>query len=179
MYPIVRFAYQSWRARRLGALGLFETHETSLICWPWDLDPWWELNNGRTLTLFDLGRMPMMLRWGVAPVMRKKRWGVTVAGSSIRYRRRVVAFERLTMRSRLVGWDDRFMYMEQCLIKSGGEVASHALLRTAVTSAQGIVRPSELADVLGIDPQSPPLADWITAWSGADAGRPWPPMQDH
>ena len=34
-----------------------------------------ELNNGRTLTLYDLGRIPMMLRLGVIRTLRAKGWG--------------------------------------------------------------------------------------------------------
>jgi hypothetical protein len=40
---------------------------------------------------------------------------MAVAGNSLRYRRRVRAFHRLEMRSRLLGWDARFLYVEQSM----------------------------------------------------------------
>jgi acyl-CoA thioesterase FadM len=174
MYPFVRMTKEMWRARRLPPLGLFDTHVSHHMCWPWDLDFWMELNNGRTLTLYDLGRLPLGYRTGLLPILRKHGWGLTVAGSTIRYRRRVTAFARLTLRSRCVGWDNRFIYMEQSLWQ-GEECASHALIRSAMVGKSGIVRPAEMAVALGASPESPALPDWVQAWINADATRPWPP----
>ena len=63
---------------------------------------------------------------------------MTVAGKSTRYRRRVKAFDRFTMVSRMVGWDHRFIYIDQSRWK-GAECCNQVLIRMAVTSARGIV----------------------------------------
>ena len=99
MYPFLRLIREIRRSRRAAPLTLLSTHEADHICWPWDIDPWMELNNGRTLTLYDLGRVGLFLRLGIVPVMKAHGWGGTVAGSSFRYRRRVRAFDRYTLRS--------------------------------------------------------------------------------
>ncbi|WP_135447507.1 MULTISPECIES: acyl-CoA thioesterase [Tabrizicola] len=174
MYPFLRMFRAMARARRQAPLGIFDTHEDSLICWPWDLDPWVELNNGRTLTLYDLGRLPLGVRTGLHRILREMRWGMTVAGASVRYRRRVTMFMRLTMRSRCLGWDERFIYMDQSMWK-GEECTSQVLIRSAIVSKAGIVPPRELALAMGLPPESPPLPDWVTAWCAAEATRPWPP----
>ena len=84
MYPFLRMFKEMARARRMPELGLFDTHVSHHICWPWDLDPWVELNNGRTLTLYDLGRLPLGSRTGIHRHLIANRWGMTVAGSSVR-----------------------------------------------------------------------------------------------
>ncbi|MDO5648618.1 thioesterase family protein [Paracoccus sp. (in: a-proteobacteria)] len=175
MYPLIRFAKEMLKYRNAPRLAATDAHISTHICWPWDLDPWIELNNGRTLTLYDLGRLPLAQRTGLISVLRKRGWGITVAGNSVRYRRRIKMFDRFTMVSRLVGWDARFLYMEQSMWK-GAECCNHMLVRTAVTSAAGIVPTAEIAAELGVDPVSPPLPDWVQAWIAADAGRPWPPV---
>ena len=58
MYPFLRLGWHLWRARQAWALPWQGTHVSAHRIWPWDLDPFGELNNGRTLTMFDLGRCP-------------------------------------------------------------------------------------------------------------------------
>ena len=174
MYPFLRLATGLVRATRQPRLGPFDPHVSHHLCWPWDLDPWRELNNGRTLTLYDLGRSPLTVRSGLSAALRANRWGMTVAGSSVRYRRRVRVFDRVTMVSRLLGWDARFLYLDQTMWK-GADCTSQALIRSAVTSAKGIVPPMQVAQALGHAGESPVLPDWVAAWSQAEALRPWPP----
>lgn len=175
MYPFLRMFKEMARARRMPPLGLFDTHVSHHICWPWDLDLWAELNNGRTLTLYDLGRLPLARRTAFERLLREQRWGLTVAGSSVRYRRRVTMFSRLTMYTRCIGWDDRFLYMEQSMWKDG-DCASQVLIRSAIVSKAGMVKPAQMAAVLGVPADSPELPDWVKAWIAADATRPWPPQ---
>jgi acyl-CoA thioesterase FadM len=149
------------------------------LCLPWDIDLWRELNNGRTLTLYDLGRIPLAGRVGLIGVLRRQRWGLAIAGASVRYRRRVRMFDRVEMRSRLVTWDARFMYLEQSMWRRDGECASHILYRAAVTGKDGIVPPDRVLEALGRSGHAaPPAPEWVEAWARADAARPWPPMQD-
>jgi acyl-CoA thioesterase FadM len=175
MYPLIRFVKEMVKYRNAPALAPTGTHVSTHLCWPWDLDPWIELNNGRTLTLFDLGRIPMASRSGLIPVLREHGWGITVAGSSTRYRRRIRVFQRFTMISRMVGWDHRFVYMEQSMWR-GAECCNHVLIRAALTSDTGIVPPARVMEAMGHAPDSPPLPDWIAAWIEAEAARPWPPV---
>lgn len=176
MYPFLRMANEIWKNRRAAPLGITEAHVSHHICWPWDLDLWAELNNGRTLTLYDLGRIPLAMRTGLGDLIRRHRWGITVAGNTVRYRRRVRMFDRLEIVSRCIGWDARFIYMEQSMWRAG-ECTSHMLLRSAVTSKAGIVPPAEALAALGQPTESPVLPGWVEAWIAADAERPWPPRR--
>jgi acyl-CoA thioesterase FadM len=178
MYPVIRLFWQAYKYRKAPPLAFGETHVSTHYCMPWDLDVFWELNNGRTLTLYDLGRIPLGSRMGYLGALRRRKWGLTVAGSSVRYRQRIRAFEKIEMRTRSVGWDDRFFYTEQSMWKRNGTCAGHVLIRSALTSASGIVPPAELAKEMGVTYQRPELPDWIRAWIDADALRPWPPMSE-
>ncbi|WP_416369178.1 acyl-CoA thioesterase [Tritonibacter mobilis] len=178
MYPIVRLLKDAALASRQTRLGPLDTHVSRHHCWPWDLDIWLELNNGRTLTLYDLGRTMLTLRTGLAGVLKREGWAVAVAGASVRYRRRIKAMERFEMKSRAIGWDDRFIYVEQGMWKANGECANHALLRTVVTDKNGIVPPKRVIKAWGQDIQSPDLPEWVKAWCAAEDLRPWPPMAE-
>jgi len=160
--------------RKAPPLPLTGTHVSRHICWPWDLDFWFELNNGRTLTLYDLGRIPLARRMGLVRALRKQRWGMTVAGVSVRYRARIRVFKRFEIHSRTLGWDDRFLYLYQT-IWLGETCANQALYRLAITGPDGIVAPARVAELMGHNPESPPLPDWVRNWIAAEATRPWPP----
>lgn len=174
MYPVIRMAGALWRFRKAPRLSVGETHVSHHICLPWDIDMWMELNNGRTLTLYDLGRIVLFVRLGITGAMREKGWVGTVAGASVRYRARVRMWDRIEMRSTIIGWDDRFTYAVQSMWR-GETCTSQALLRMAVTDRKGIVPSRDLAQVLGLPEESPPLPDWVRAWIAAEGARPWPP----
>ena len=174
MYPVIRLGIELARARRAPRLAVDGVHVSHHTCWPWDIDPWLELNNGRTLTLYDLGRVPLAVRTGLVAAVRANRWGLAVAGTSIRYRRRVRAFDRIEMRSAFVGRDARFLYVAQAM-HCRGEAVSSALIRSAVTSAEGIVAPDRVMAAMGAPGWNRPLPAWIEAWTEAEAKRPWPP----
>ena len=174
MYPFVRMAKEVLKYRKAEPLPLTGTHVTQLVCWPWDIDIWLELNNGRTLTLYDLGRIPLAARTGIMPVLRRNKWSIVVAGASIRYRRRVVPFQRVEMRSRCIGWDDRFLYMEQTMWREG-DCTSAVLIRSAFTAGGRLLPVTEFLKEIGHADPSPPLPHWVGAWAAADNERPWPP----
>lgn len=178
MFPFIRLFKDVFLASRQPRLAaLTDEHVSHHICWPHDLDLFLELNNGRALTLYDLGRIAMAQRVGLVGVLRRKGWGLTMAGSHVRFRRRIRAFERFTVRSRAVCWDDKFVYIEQSMWKRSGECASHVLYRSAVTDTDGIVATPRILAALGEDAASPVMPDWIKNWTLAEASRPWPPMQ--
>ncbi|HKL04269.1 MAG TPA: acyl-CoA thioesterase [Roseovarius sp.] len=178
MYPVLRLIWQMFKHRNDPQLALTGTHVSRHMCMPWDIDLWMELNNGRTLTLFDLGRIPLAQRVGLIPALKHNKWGLVVAGASVRYRRRIKAFEVIEMRSRAVWWDDKFIYIEQSMWKDSGECANHILLRTAVTGKTGMVPPDQVMAAVGQNVARPDAPDWVQAWITADATRPWPPMQE-
>ena len=175
MYPFIRLAKELLLTRRMPKLPILGTHVSHHICWPWDIDFWAELNNGRTLTIYDLGRIPLASRAGLLRALKQKGRGLSVAGVSVRYRRRVRPFERIRMNSRCIGWDDRFIYLEQTIWKTNGECANQALYRSAATDANGIANPEGLLELMGWEGPRPELPEWVQNWISAEATRPWPP----
>ncbi len=173
MYPFIRLA-KAVLQDRTTPVDIFDTLVTRHIAWPWDIDPWKDLNNGRTLTLFDLGRIALMSRAGLFRALRAHRWGIVVAGNTTRYRRRITMWQRFEMRTRCIGWDQRFLYMEQGMYR-GGECCNHVLIRAAVTSPKGIVPPAEVCAAMGLPVESPDLPQWVRDWITSENERVWPP----
>jgi len=57
----------------------------------------------------------------------------------------------------------------------GETCTTQALIRSAVTSKEGIVEPERVLEAMGQAPSSPELPEWVSAWIAAEAERPWPP----
>lgn len=177
MYPFLRLAGEFLRHRRAAPLAPLATHVSHHRCLPWDLDMWLELNNGRALTLYDLGRLVLAKRLGLLAALKRKGWGLTMAGAVVRYRRRIRLFDQIEMHSRALCWDDRFIYLEQAMWVRG-ECAGHIVYRAAVVDKAGIVAPSRVVAEVAPDLPAPPIPAWVAAWITAEALRPWPPMQE-
>ncbi len=174
MYPFLRLAKELVSNRARPELSLGDTHVSHVRVWPLDIDPFMELNNGRILTVMDLGRFGTLQRMSVPRLLKDNGWYGTVAGSVVRYRRRVTVFQKLEIRTRILGWDARFIYFEQALWRKG-ECCAHAVVRIAVTGGKGIVPTSVIAEAFGFPQESPPLPDWVADWAAAETARPWPP----
>lgn len=177
MYPLIRILLEAGLSSRKPPLPLGGTHVSHHRCMPWDLDTFLELNNGRTLTLLDIGRTGLAMRSGLLSTLRAQRWGLTVAGISVRYRKRIRALDRFDIHSQAIGRDARFIYLHQSIWKPGGEAACSALYRVGVTAKGKLVPVEDVAKALGEPDWNPPLPPWAEAWIEAEAHRPWPP--DH
>jgi acyl-CoA thioesterase FadM len=174
MYPLIRLISSSFKSRLAKKISIFDVCETQFRCRPWDLDMFMEVNNGRLLTLYDLGRFDLAIRSGLAGVLIKNRWGLVVAGSSVRYRRRVRMFDKVTMRTQVVGQDEKWTYIAQS-IRVKDRPTSSILLRTGVTAQGGVIPTDEVAAAMGLDKLNTDMPPWVKAWIEADAERVWPP----
>ncbi len=137
-----------------------------------DIDPFMELNNGRHLTLMDFGRFDLAMRSGLMKVVKDNKWGLAVAGASVRYRHRLKYRQKFNLHSHLVGYDDKWFYFHQKTV-SNGKIHSAALVRTAVTSKDGIVNSKKVLITMGYTDISYNVPDWVLAWAKSDEMRPW------
>lgn len=174
MYPVIRMGKEFFVHRNAPDLPVLGTHVSTHRCWPQDIDVFIEMNNGRILTILDLGRTILAKRVGLLRTLKDNGWGMTMAGVSVRYRRRIKPFVKFQMLSRCVGWDDRFFYLDQS-IWIGEECAAQALYRSAITDKNGIVKPDRVFAAAGYDDDRPPLPDWVQNWVDAETTRVWPP----
>lgn len=175
MYPLLRLAFHMMRNRTAFAIDQTAEVVTHHRCLPIDLDFFFEMNNGRILSIYDIGRMVLSQRNGTLAVLRERKWGMVVAGSSVRYRKRIRVFQKFRVHTRCIGWDDRFLYIEQSAWNEKGECTSNVLIRTCVTDEQGMVPMSDCLAAWKMPPISPPLPEWVEDWIEADSHRPWPP----
>lgn len=132
---------------------------------PNDLDLNLHMNNGRYLTLMDLGRADLMIRTGLLGPILRRRWMPVLGGATVRYRRSLSPFERFVLRTRLLCWDDKWLFIEHRVETTDGSLACHAVVKGLFLAPGGAsVPPSEILAVLGRDAASPPMPAGVAAW---------------
>ncbi|MEN0087945.1 MAG: acyl-CoA thioesterase [Pseudomonadota bacterium] len=174
MYPVLRLIAVSLKARRAPKQSWDSITECRFRAHPTDIDMFAEMNNGRHLTLYDIGRFDLGIKIGLAPVLKSQKWGLVVAGASVRFRKRIRMFDPVVMRTKIVGRDERWFYIEQTMMVRG-EACSGALMRTAVTEKGRVVPTDRVADAMGLTHANPEPPQWVVDWTEADKERPWPP----
>ena len=135
-------------AKKAGLLSIDDTHEVNIRILPSDLDVFMELNNGRALTLYDLGRLPFGVQTGLWKAIKINKWGLAVAGASVRYRHRIRLFNKVKIRTKTIGRDARFIYIVQTMYR-GETATSNILTRNAITDKNGIVPTQKFAEYMG------------------------------
>lgn len=141
----------SFTRPRVGAL---EEVRMPLRVWPTDLDTYGHVNNGRYLTLMDMGRLEWGLRTGLVPGMVKRRWAPVLGAASVEFRRELRAFQRCELVTRLVAWDAKWFFFEQRL-EHAGQVAARALVRGVTKHGRRTVPPAEVLATVGVLSASP------------------------
>jgi acyl-CoA thioesterase FadM len=146
-----------WPLPRMGAL---ETDVLKLRVWPNDVDFNLHLNNARYLSVMDYGRMRLLARVGLLKPVLKARWAPVVGGVWITYRRSLRLWARYTLATRLVGWDERWFYFEQCFTGAEG-LAAVGWVKGALLDKAGAVNTQRILDLAQPGIVSPPLSESI------------------
>lgn len=135
------------------------------LVWPHDLDLNLHMNNGRYLTIMDLGRTDPFFRTGMAKAAWRGRWQPMLAATTIRYRRPLAPFKRYELHSRMLAWDEKWFFMEQ-RFEVGGDLFAYALIKGVLVGRQDKVPPAQLARAVGHDGMSPEMPPQLSAWLG-------------
>ena len=88
-----------------------------LPVFPNDLDIYGHMNNGRYLTLMDLGRIDWIVRTGLGKTADQNAWKPLVASVKINYKRSFLVFQSFELHTRILGWDSKWFFIEQIFMK--------------------------------------------------------------
>jgi acyl-CoA thioesterase FadM len=137
--------------------------ETSFRVWPTDLDILMHMNNGKYLSLMDLGRIDLMQRCGAAKVLKANKIFPVVAAETIHFRKSLKLFNSFIIESQLLAWDEKDFYLEQQFIRDG-EVYARALVKARMLKKDGKISPADCLTLLGESRTSPPQPEYLKAW---------------
>ncbi len=161
---VLVFIRSSFRSR----IDVLDESTVTFRVLPTDFDLYLHLNNGRYLSLMDAARLDLIIRNGLFRVMMRRRWFPVVGSAIIRYRRSIGAFRRFTVRTRLLGFDARWVYLEQ-RFEVGGELMAVGAVKGIFRHGGTTIAPKAMLAEVGFHGPSPLLPDWVHTWSQAEA----------
>lgn len=136
---------------------------------PTDLDVYGHMNNGRYLSISDLGRFDLLRRTGLWPELRKRGWYPVVASSTITYRKSLAPWQRFVIESRLLGVDGRDVYLEQRFVVKGEIYARMNIRGRFLRKSGGHVPMDELLTLMSDHPVNFDVAEWLKMWGESSA----------
>ena len=158
-FRLLFYLLSLWRLPRLAL-----PHDASKLdfrVWPSDLDTSVHMNNGRYLTIMDLGRLDLMVRSGLWRAVLRHRWTPIANAVHIRFRRELGPFQAFTLVSRIMSWSAGSIVMEQRFVFAAGprkgEIAASALFLGGLydRQAKAFVPIERLMAELGVEADSP------------------------
>jgi acyl-CoA thioesterase FadM len=100
----------------------------------------------------------------------REHWMPVIGSAHVRYRRSLGPFERFQLTTRIAGWDEKWVFIEQEFTRPGGDLAAILWVRTAVRDKRGVVPPAVLLERLNLATESRPLPEPMAAWLAATSG---------
>lgn len=149
--------------------------------WPWDIDAFLHMNNGRYSQIMDVARIDWMRRSRILDAVIKNRWGGLLGGSLIRFRRSLKPFQRYRVWTEVVSWDERWFFLEHRFETMDGKLVAVGLTRAGLQARGKWVSTESVVDAVVPGLKSPAhprrVLDWLNAdrllaASSEGAGRP-------
>lgn len=136
--------------------------------WPNDLDVNLHMNNGRYLTLMDLGRFDLIFRMGMLRHVIRHSWRPVAASATIQFHRSLRPFQKFRIRTSLVCWDEKWIYFQQ-RFESEGKLVARGFVRALLRGGTGNVPTARILEVMGQDVPSPSMPESVALWRESES----------
>lgn len=161
--------HQLFVGRRGSKLGFEGVSRSRFRVWPTDLDILRHMNNGKYLSIMDVARFDLIQRNGVWTLFAREGWYPVVVGQTISYRKSLNPWKRFWIESRILGFDDQAVYMEQRFVRPDAErrpdIHARAIVRARILRRSGGVVPvAEIIAKSGADPEKLIVPEEVLAW---------------
>lgn len=177
MHMLPRTLWHRWFAGRAPVLGFAEVSRSRFRVWPTDIDILRHMNNGKYLSIMDVARFDLIQRNGALALFAQEGWYPVVVGQTISYRKSLNPWKRFTVESRILGFDEQAVYIEQRFVRPAPhtsatagrpEVYAKAIVRGRILKRSGGVVPvQEVIEKSGADPSELRVPADVLAWGAA------------
>jgi acyl-CoA thioesterase FadM len=153
-----------WIAAHLGARAdVMGEARLAFRCLPTDLDIFVHMTNSRYASFGDLSRVSFMIRNGTYRRLRKAGYLPVLSSVTFRFRRPIGLFERFTVSTSVLTWDDRYVYLLH-KYETAKDMPAIAVVKAAFIGRQGRPPIGEVIALMGYAGPKPesPIAKEVT-----------------
>ena len=159
---ILTLASKHWRSK----LKIDEACSTQFRVVPTDLDLNLHMNNARYFAWMDIARLDLLQRTGLLKVFKAKKWFPVVADETISFGKSLDLFDRVSVITKIRGWDEKFIFLEQRFERNNETVAG-GIVKSCILNKNGPIPTHVVLSELMHDKKSPELSTWIKDWAKA------------
>ena len=159
---ILTLASKHWRSN----LKINEACSTQFRVVPTDLDLNLHMNNARYFAWMDIARLDMLQRTGLLEVFKSKKWFPVVADETISFGKSLDLFDKVNVVTKIRGWDEKFIFLEQRFERANETVAS-GIVKSCILNKNGPIPTQIVLSEIKHNNKSPELSDWIKDWAKA------------
>lgn len=151
MHMIFRTILAFLRKRFVSKAHFNELTEVNLRVLPTDLDILWHVNNGVYFSFMDFGRWDMIFRNGAYDLSMKKGWYSVVAGETIKFRRSLKLWDKFTIQTKIIGFNEKYFFIQQKFLCKGELMATGLVKIRFLKRKGGTVSTREVMDEFATD----------------------------
>ncbi|GGP48144.1 thioesterase family protein [Shewanella saliphila] len=109
-----------WRIGHCKRIDFLGTSKINYRVLPLDCDINLHLTNSRYPAFMDLARTYMIAEIGLMKQFLKNKWLPIVNAAEFTYIRDIKPFEKFTIETKIVGWDEKYFYIEHRMVTARG-----------------------------------------------------------
>lgn len=109
------------QARFRAPIGAFDIARSTFMTLPTDQDIQRHMNNGVYFSIMDVARFDQTVRNGTWDIMKQRGWYPVVVSETLSFRKSLTLWQRFTIESRILGFDDKCVYVEQRFVRPGAD----------------------------------------------------------
>jgi acyl-CoA thioesterase FadM len=155
----VRFVLTVIRSMLKPRLRADQESDLTFRVWPTDADLSL-MNHASYLTIMEQGRIDFILRSGFLRLMLRHHWSAVLGSMTVQFRSPLRRFQRFRLRTRVVCWDEQWLFLEHQISRKSRIVAG-GLAKIAILSKRGRLAPAEALRAFGVTVASPPVAAMV------------------
>ncbi|QIR15182.1 thioesterase family protein [Shewanella aestuarii] len=103
------------------------------------------MSSDRYLPIMDLGRINIILQAGLLNIFLKNKWVPVARVATIRYRYPLKIFQKYQLKSKIIYWDDEWVWTEH-KFERNGRITAVGITKITFLGPKGVVPITEVID---------------------------------